>query len=292
MQKLCWQATKMPAHSFSLLKVKHSLLREEWQKQIDLILKKIEEGAVEKIVLGRKTQLSFSKPPCIWDMIQRLKTHTLKATLFAFQLTHHTAFLGASPERLFFRKANRIWVDILAATRPRGKSAAEDDLLEKQLLTGIKERKEFLIVEEYIRAHIKALSQHCTCHPPMHVLKTAHVQHLYSQLEALLTPGISDAMLIDRLHPTPAIGGSPRKEAVELLLDLESFQRGWYSSPVGWISPEETDLVVAIRSCLLHDTQLHLFAAAGIVAQSIAEQEWEELDQKMRLMLYGCGLAQ
>ena len=102
---------------------------------------------------------------------------------------------------------------------------------------------------------------------------------------------ITDRELIEAFHPTPAVGGFPKRESLNILSSIEPFQRGWYASPVGWISANETHLVVAIRSLLLNESTLHLFAGAGIVADSIAKKEWEEIDHKMRILLYGCGLT-
>jgi menaquinone-specific isochorismate synthase len=268
-----------------------SLSQNTWRKHIASLHALIDEKQVHKVVLARKKQLDFSHPPSAWHMIERLKGHALQTTLFVFALAEHTAFLGASPERLFFRKAEHVSVDALAGTRRRGSTEEEDRLLEKQLRADPKEQSEFLSVKDFIHGAITPLAENCTWLDADRVLKTAHVQHLCNTATFLKKRHITDRSLIDALHPTPAIGGFPQREALQAINRLESFQRGWYSAPVGYISAQETNLVVAIRSALLHNASLHLFAGAGIVAASNAEKEWEEIDHKMRLMLHGCSLA-
>jgi menaquinone-specific isochorismate synthase len=96
-----------------------------------------------------------------------------------------------------------------------------------------------------------------------------------------LQEGVSDAEVLDALHPTPAVGGYPRVEAFEEIRDLEPFDRGWYAGPVGWIGADSAEFAVGIRSGLVSGRKLSLFSGAGIVAGSTAEDEWTEIEQKI-----------
>jgi menaquinone-specific isochorismate synthase len=97
--------------------------------------------------------------------------------------------------------------------------------------------------------------------------------------------------VLEALHPTPAVGGTPRLKAIELIRTLEPFDRGWYSGPVGWLGPYSSEFAVGIRSGLIHGNRLSLFAGAGIVAGSTIEGEWREIEQKSAGLLSTLGLS-
>lgn len=265
----------------------------EWKQQIAHIQNSMKQHRIQKVVLARSTQLEFHSPPCVWQMMEKLEKKADRSTLFAFQPRIHCTFFGASPEKLFQRKQSHLWIDALAGTRTRGISQEEDLLLEKDLIHHPKDAAEFNMVKDFIGTIAHRFAQEpCAWFERDTILKTAHVQHIYNRATMLLKQGISDHELIEYLHPTPAVGGFPKEQALQLISECESFQRGWYAAPIGWIAPKESDLTVAIRSGLIRDTTLRLFGGAGIVAESSAESEWEEINHKMRLLLYGCGVTE
>ena len=96
---------------------------------------------------------------------------------------------------------------------------------------------------------------------------------------------VTDGKIIDRLHPTPAVGGSPRREAIDRIGELETFDRGWYAGPVGWVSKSAAEFCVAIRSAQIVRNRLNVYAGAGIVPGSEAEKEWEEIENKIASFL-------
>jgi menaquinone-specific isochorismate synthase len=114
------------------------------------------------------------------------------------------------------------------------------------------------------------------------ILKLNKVQHLYTQCHGTLTANLTDADILPKLHPTPAVGGFPRPQALKLIQELEPFERGWYAAPVGWIGADEAEFAVAIRSGLIDRDRLLLFAGAGIVRGSQPEEEWAEIENKIR----------
>jgi len=289
--QLIWDIAPKPRSSPHLLKKQDSLSFAQWKEQISYLHNTMKRGTVQKVVLAKKTELLFSHSPCVWEIIKRLKESAQASTVFAFQMTPHSAFAGATPEKLFHRINQHITIDALAATRKRGRTEDEDLLLEKELRAHPKDKREFALVKDFIHSTAYAFSAQCTWCGQDSILKTAHVQHLYNRAHIVLKNLVADHELIAAFHPTPAVGGFPRREALKLISILESFQRGWYAAPIGWISPRETNLAIALRSCLIQDSTLHLFAGAGIVPESCAEKEWEEIDHKMRLIFDGCGLV-
>jgi menaquinone-specific isochorismate synthase len=150
------------------------------------------------------------------------------------------------------------------------------------LLHNGKEQREFQIVKDFLERSLLPFCKEMKWEGQDRILKAAHVQHIHNRLHAILSGEISDAALIDALHPTPALGGNPRKKAMGLLEQIEPFDRGWYGGLVGVIGPQGANLHVAIRSALIRESTVHLFAGTGIVEGSDAEQEWEELEQKIR----------
>ena len=114
-----------------------------------------------------------------------------------------------------------------------------------------------------------------------------NVQHLYSPLTGTLTADSHILELVERLHPTPASGGLPRQSALSLIRTHESFDRGWYAGPVGWIDGKGGgEFAVAIRSALLRQNEARLYAGCGIVAGSDPQREYEESRLKLQPMLW------
>ena len=88
--------------------------------------------------------------------------------------------------------------------------------------------------------------------------------------------------LVERLHPTPAVGGTPRELALELIAEEEAHERGWYAGPVGWVDRDgDGEFVVALRSGVIDADRATLFAGCGIVADSDPEREWDESATKL-----------
>lgn len=256
--------------------------QEDWEKGVLDVLEKIKKKQLQKVVLARRTTLIFRKEINPFDILKHLKRKNLHATLFFIQFSKEVTFLGVTPEKLYSRHQNLLWIDALAGTSPRGKTAA--------LLHSMKQRKEFSLVKEFIQEKLATLCEEMHWQQEDTIVKTAHIQHLYNQLEARLKKNLSDQELIALLHPTPAIGGFPQHEALSYLRKKEPFERGHYAAPIGWLSSEETHLSIAIRSALIRGNEMHLFAGAGIVKNSHPQKEWNELDSKLSNFLNKGGL--
>ena len=172
----------------------------------------------------------------------------------------------------------------MAGTRKRGKTPEEDASLANELLENIKERREFEFVKKSIHEALNPLCKKLFSEKEdMRCSKPPNVQHLYHPFEAILHPDVDDEAILQALHPTAAMGGLPKKQALEHIFCHEPFERGWYASPIGMISQERAEFAVGIRSALALENTLHLFGAAGIVEGSIAQKEWEEIEQKTSL---------
>lgn len=272
----------LPFGPYSVIDQKETPSFTVWKKNVNTALEAISSGDLEKIVFARKTSLHFSHPIEIWNCFNKLIDKSKHATLFAFQPSPSLCFLGATPEKLFERTGRVLNASVLAATRPRGKTPEEDLKFEQELLSNAKEQREFNIVKKFLEETISPLADEMSWNNHDQILKASHVQHIHNRLNAILKENIRDDLLINVLHPTPALGGSPQGKALSFLKSIEPFDRGWYGAPIGMIGTKETSLYVAIRSALIQKNMLHLFAGTGLVQGSIAEQEWSELEQKIQ----------
>lgn len=122
------------------------------------------------------------------------------------------------------------------------------------------------------------------------ILKMRDIQHLYTPVRGVAKENVSLLTVVDRLHPTPALGGQPKQKAYEIIRELEVLDRGWYGSPVGWLDTKDNgEFAVAIRSGLINSNNASLFAGCGIVGDSEPESEYTETMIKFRPMLSALG---
>ncbi|GLS92435.1 isochorismate synthase [Psychromonas marina] len=256
--------------------------KKQWAELVDLSIEY--KALLPKVVLSRQTELCCEESVNHCDLLGQWQLANPSSFHFSFQFCKETAFIGCSPERLFSREENRLQTEALAGTVNRGRNEREDKLLLQSLLTDKKIDRENYLVQEFIIANLKRLKAQVSCSEP-HVMQLHNVQHLCVPIQAQLNAQTSDAELLYKLHPTPAVGGSPKLPALQFINDNEPYLRGWYAGAVGYISEQKSDFSVAIRSALIESNRIKLFAGAGIVTGSIAEQEWQELDNKIHTIL-------
>lgn len=257
--------------------------RAGWDQLIDRALEAIAKHDMEKVVLARETEFQFGgdEPLDPVGMLRRLLRHTNRSYEFCFHPTPTRAFLGASPERLFHRKNVYVQSEALAGTRPRGGTDARDKFLGEELLGDDKELREHRFVVRNLREHFKRFCVSARHDPMPSLMRLRNVQHLYTYMEGILKNHDADAALVEALHPTPAVGGAPRRKALAWLAANEPFDRGIYAAPVGWVGFDEAEFCVAIRSGLIEGNTLALYSGAGVVPGSSAEAEWNEVESKM-----------
>ena len=256
-----------------------------WSENVSSALDSIAGNVMGKVVLARKSTIEFAHPVESMPLLHKLRLINPDSFHFYIQPANDHAFLGGPPDRLYRRDNRQIYSEAVAGTRIRGNSDSEDKLLEQELLTSEKDLREHNFVHQSVK---QALEKLCTTiHSPgdIKVIKLAKIQHLYSNFTGTLSNGIAEADIISALHPTPAVGGVPTKIALRKLWELESFDRGWYAGPVGWIGSNHSEFAVAIRSGLVHSNKLTLYSGAGIVTGSEPLGEWEEIENKINNFL-------
>jgi menaquinone-specific isochorismate synthase len=253
----------------------------EWEKLVETTLNAIQSNQINKLVLARQTTMSLDAPLSPFTLIEKLLNQNTHSTLFAFQMSPSLCFLGATPEILFKREGSFLTTEAIAGTRRRRPTQEEDTKIEEELLSSEKDRREFEIVKQSLQATLSPLSKSAEWEEKDRVIKTAQLLHLYNRLRIELKTDLSDAELITLLHPTPALGGYPKETALPLLQQLEPFDRGWYGAPIGMVSSQSSAFYAAIRSALIKEREIHLFAGLGLVEGSCPKKEWEELNAKM-----------
>ncbi|MCY4487074.1 MAG: isochorismate synthase [Deltaproteobacteria bacterium] len=256
--------------------------RAAWDAAVTETLELVSKGDLDKVVLARKSTFGFADGLDPLACLQALMPETERCYRFCFVPGAGRGFLGASPERLYRREGRRILCDALAGTRTRGDRASLDRRLEQDLMGSDKERREQDYVVRGIRESLAPLCSALNAGADPSVMKLRNWQHLMSRFEGVLRDGVGDADLLMALHPTPAVGGYPTGRALREIEKREPFDRGWYAGPVGWVGHDGAEFAVAIRSALVEGSTLSVFAGAGIVAGSVPEDEWAELDYKIR----------
>ncbi len=269
----------------STLKIKDVLLAASWQKLVAGAVTAIKTGHFQKVVLARAVRAQAVNTISITTALARLRHNYPGATLFALAQGEH-CFLGATPERLVRLCEGEIRTIGLAGSAPRGRDEAEDIRLGQELLDSSKNRHEHAIVVRMLRQALEGICSRIWADEAPQLLKLSNVQHLYTPVLGHLTAPASVLKLVERLHPTPALGGYPRQEALTWLRHNEDLDRGWYAAPVGWVdSRGEGEFVAGIRSALVHGRQATLYAGCGIVAASDPTSEYAESCLKLKPML-------
>ena len=206
-----------------------------WFANVDKTLGLFRDEVLEKVVLARRATFRFDGPLCPLTLTEKLSTGTSSCYRFCFQVDPQTAFLGATPERLFVRQGTRLESEVMAGTRRRSQDPAEDQRLAQELLESAKDQLEHDIVRKSIRQRLHPCVQSLSVDTRASILRLPRKQHLYSYVQGLLKPDVTDGELMERLHPTPAVGGYPTDNALAEIEQLEPFERGWYAAPIGWI---------------------------------------------------------
>ena len=266
--------------------------RRPWESSVATAVNLIRQGKFVKVVLAREERLLAESAFSPFSTLARLRRFDSAATLFAMQ-SGSAWFLGASPERLVRLRENRVDVTCLAGSIGMGGDEDERRQLAGRLLTSTKDREEHEIV---VRSTMSALSEVCEevtrLQGTPHVVTARSVQHLETPVSARMCEVGSIIDLVERLHPTPAVGGHPRDRALSILRQLEEIDRGWYAGPFGWTDLDGSgEFAVAIRSALLSGRMASVFSGSGIVADSVPSAEFEETCLKLCPMLSALGAA-
>jgi menaquinone-specific isochorismate synthase len=258
----------------------------DYQRTVAQALQEIARGDYLKIVLARARRLTTAEEFHPLGVLNHLRRHFPGCYAFSIANGKGQSFIGASPERLVRVANGRMHTEALAGSAPRGESASEDAALSRALLQSEKDLREHRLVLDSILRRIADLGLKVEYAGQPRVLGLANVQHLYLPISASLPESVHILDLVARLHPTPAVGGSPREPALAAIKRLEPVSRGLYAGPQGWVDHRGGgEFFVGIRSALIDGHNAVVHAGAGIVAGSDAEKEFAETELKFKALI-------
>lgn len=258
---------------------------EIWRARVRQAVADIRGGRLDKVVLSRRVRFRAPRPVEPGAALAACRERFPDCMVFAWSHPGGT-LLGASPERLVALAGRQVVSDAIAGTAPRAPGAAEDARLELALRTSGKIGQEHHPVVTSIARQLMPLCESLDLPEEPRILKLANAQHLWSPIGGRLKAGIGIARLLARLHPTPAVGGSPRDAALAWQERHGERRGAWYAGALGWTGRGgDGEFAVVLRSAWLSGCDVDLFAGAGIVAESDPVTELAETEIKLSGML-------
>lgn len=265
-------------------------------RQVADLLAVIAEGRADKVVLGRFLDVRSEPALEAGDLLARLLATRPGQFVFSVPVpgpTHDVRVLGGSPELLVRRSGDRVEAFPLAGSVPRSADPAEDEQRRVSLSSSSKDLHEHRIVIDDLVQRLTATCDDVRAGAP-EVIGTDALWHLGTRVTARIRSGAARCSVLhlsQLLHPTPAVGGTPRAEATSLIREYEAADRGYLAGAVGWMDARgDGEFALTLRSGVLDGDHLRLFAGAGIVAGSDPAAEVRETGAKLRTMMSVVGL--
>ena len=247
-------------------------------------VRRVRESDLKKVTLARQLEISYRPKP--GPLLSALRQVHPTCAVFAFARPDGSIFCGATPELLARVEGVKVSALALAGTAPRGKSPTEDRMVADRLIKDPKELEEHSHVHTEIRRRLAEGGFALDPPAETEVLQLAGLQHLVTPVGAVAPVGTNVLDLVGALHPTPAVAGLPRNQALEWIEENEGFDRGWYAGPIGYCDLSGNgEFHVALRSCLIEADRTRVFAGVGIVAGSSPERELAETNLKLDAVL-------
>ena len=282
-------AGRAPVRTAGEIEMAEVLPAASWQAIVADASAAVRAGNLRKVVLAREVRLRSAANFDVEAALERLATTYPTCSIFALTLGERT-FLGATPERLVRFAGGELRTACLAGSERRGATPEEDRQLGEALLLSAKDRAEHAVVVHALRDGLVGLCDELIMPDAPELLSVSNVHHLYTPVIARPRAGVGLLDAVERLHPTPAVGGDPRSDALAYIRTHEQLDRGWYAAPVGWLGHDGCgEFAVALRSGLVAGQQASLFAGCGIMGDSNPEREYAESWLKFRPMLAALG---
>jgi anthranilate synthase component 1 len=266
--------------------------QESYEAAVDTIKEYIVDGDCMQVVLSQRLSIPFESEPV--DLYRALRCLNPSPYMYFLDLDDFQ-IVGSSPEILVRLEDNMVTVRPIAGTRPRGKTEEEDIELEKDLLQDPKELAEHLMLIDLGRNDAGRVAEmgSVTLTDKMIIERYSHVMHIVSNVTGKLKEGMSAIDVLRATFPAGTVSGAPKIRAMEIIDELEPVKRGVYSGAVGYLSWNgNMDTAIAIRTAVIKDKTLHIQAGAGIVADSVPRNEWDETMNKGRAIFRAVSLAE
>ncbi len=267
--------------------------KEDYLKAVKKAKEYIEAGDLMQVQIGQVIAKPFRDSPL--SLYRSLRSLNPSPYMYYWNFDNFQV-VGSSPEILVRqeiisdadRQKTMITIRPLAGTRPRGATPEQDAKLADELLADPKERAEHVMLIDLARNDIGRVAKTGTVEvsDTMSIERYSHVMHLVSNVTGELNDGLSNMDVLRASFPAGTLTGAPKVRAMEVIDELEPVRRGIYGGAAGYLSyGGEMDVAIAIRTGIIKDGMLYVQAAAGIVADSDPEKEWEETEAKARAVL-------
>jgi anthranilate synthase component 1 len=286
------QPVQVPVHGPSHAAEPHSSIEEA--AYLDAVAKSkqyIFDGDIMQVQISRRLSRRYDGDPLA--LYRSLRTINPSPYMFYFDMGDFQV-VGASPEILVRLEGGKVTLRPIAGTRRRGATPEEDAALAEELLADPKERAEHVMLIDLGRNDVGRIAQTGTVKVTenMVVERYSHVMHIVSNVEGTLKPGLDAIEVLKATFPAGTVTGTPKVRAMEIIHELEPVKRCIYAGAVGYLGYHgDMDVAIAIRTGVVKDGQLHVQAAAGIVADSVPQSEWNETTMKARATLRAAELV-
>lgn len=263
---------------------------QEYKQAVEKAVEYIHAGETFQTVLSQRFSIDFDLPA--FELYRSLRS--VNPSPFLFHLSFEDfALVGSSPEILVRVRENIATIRPIAGTRKRGKTAAEDEANKQDLLADPKERAEHLMLLDLGRNDIGRIAEigSVKVTEEFQVELYSHVMHIISNVEGTLR---EDVDIIDALFagfPAGTVSGAPKIRAMEIIDELEISRRGTYAGGIGYFSNKSMDSCIALRTALVKNGKVYVQAGGGVVADSNAEFEHQECQNKARAVLHAANLT-
>mgnify|MGYP000241628888 CR=1 FL=1 len=284
--------TKATTRHQSNYQLSSNFSKEEFEESVVKIKQCIAAGEAIQVVLSQRLSQPTDVPP--FEIYRALRTINPSPYMFFLDFSDF-CIIGASPEILVRVEDGIVMTRPLAGTRPRGKSPAEDAMLEQQLRSDEKERAEHIMLVDLGRNDIGRVSEPGTVEVSdlMDVERYSHVMHLVSHVQGKLRQGLSAFDALQACFPAGTVSGAPKIRAMEIIAELEPERRGPYAGAAGYFSfSGNMDMAIAIRTMVVRKGVAYVQAGSGIVYDSVPEREYEESMNKARALLKAIDQAE
>jgi anthranilate synthase component 1 len=273
------------------LEPKSNTSKEEFLGMVDKIQEYILSGDVIQTVISQRFEVENEADSL--DVYRALRSINPSPYMFCLDLGE-SAIVGTSPEILVRCEDRKVEVRPIAGTRPRGATPKEDLELEKDLLADPKERAEHIMLVDLGRNDIGRVCDFKSVEVPdlMIIERYSHVMHIVSDVTGHLSDDHDEYDLVRATFPAGTVSGAPKVRAMEIIAELEKSKRGPYAGAVGYFNYDGNfDSAITIRTVILDKNKAYVQAGAGIVADSVGIDEYEETRNKARGMMKALALA-
>jgi len=294
--KLKFSVTAPPVKRGPSYAVEREFEKADYLAAVAVAKEYIAAGDMMQVQIGQRLKKRYTESPL--SLYRALRSLNPSPYMYFYDMGDFQ-IVGASPEILVRQEhtpeGDKVTIRPLAGTRPRGASPERDKALEAELSADPKERAEHLMLIDLARNDIGRIARTGSVKvtEAFVVERYSHVMHLVSNVEGLLQDGMSSLDVLRATFPAGTLTGAPKIRAMEIIDELEPVKRGIYGGACGYLSfAGDMDVAIAIRTGIVMNNTLYVQAAAGIVADSVAELEWQETEQKARALIRAAELVE